>query len=65
MVAERLADEATDHDQDELAASRDLGDAYVLMRIYAFCNSRRFYRLTGDLEASCDLRPVTYTAVPH
>lgn len=49
----------------ELAASEELGDAYVLMRVYAFNTDRRFYRLTGDLSAACDLRPTTYAASPR
>jgi hypothetical protein len=33
------------------------------MRIYAFRTGRRYYRLSGDLSAVCDLRPASYTAV--
>lgn len=49
----------------ELAASQEFGDTYVLLRVFAFSTGRQFYRLTGDLSTICDLRPLSYSAVPR
>lgn len=48
----------------ELAASRDDPGSFVLMRVYALSSEPRYYRLRGDLEEVCHLRPATFTAIP-
>ncbi|MEJ2815599.1 DUF3883 domain-containing protein [Caulobacter sp. CCG-8] len=48
----------------EVQASADARDAYVLMRIYSFASEPRYYRLVGPLETTCQLRPATYRALP-
>lgn len=37
---------------------------YVLMRIFDFSQSPRFYRLEGSLRKSCTLRPLAFSAFP-
>lgn len=48
----------------ELAASRELGTSFRLMRLFDFGVNPRFYILTGDLAACCKLVPQAYRAAP-
>jgi hypothetical protein len=46
----------------EVAASRDLGSAYRLYRVYSFCRRPEVYRLYGPLDRCCRLEPTVYRA---
>lgn len=48
----------------EVRASAKLGEAYVLFRIFSFGDAPKFYRLSGLLSESCNLKPQAYRALP-
>lgn len=49
--------------ENEVRASEE-ETGYVLMRIFSFSQSARFYRLHGPLTQSCALTPVVFSALP-
>jgi hypothetical protein len=48
----------------EVRASIEAPESYVLMRVYDLAGEPRYYRLTGSLEKTCRLRPASYVAAP-
>jgi hypothetical protein len=48
----------------EVAASADEIEKFVLMRVFDFSTAPRFYRLTGSLTTVCHLEPKAYSALP-
>lgn len=49
----------------ELAASARYGAAYLLLRLFDFSGTPRFYRTWGDLSESCQLEAAGYRAIPN
>ena len=49
--------------ENEVRASQE-ESGYVLMRVFGFSQSPRFYRLYGPLTQTCALTPITFSAVP-
>jgi hypothetical protein len=47
----------------ELSASKDLGPAYRLYRVYSFYRDPSVYRLCGPLDICCRLEPAVYRAI--
>lgn len=48
----------------EVRASSAEDEAYVLFRVFNFPKAPGFYRLTGSLEATCQLRPASFVGLP-
>lgn len=48
----------------EVRASSDEEEGYVLFRVFHFPKAPNFYRLSGPLEASCHLRPASFLGLP-
>lgn len=49
----------------EVRASADEEEGYVLFRVFNFPKSPSFYRLLGPLETSCHLRPASFLGLPR
>jgi hypothetical protein len=48
----------------EVKASIEAPQSYVLMRVYDFAGEPRYYTLEGSLEETCRLRPASFVASP-
>jgi len=48
----------------ELDCSRRKRDHYCLYRVYDFGKKPNYYILSGPLDDTCEMQPVTYTALP-
>lgn len=49
----------------EVRASADEEEGYVLFRVFNFPKAPSFYRLSGPLEIACHLRPASFLAQPR
>jgi hypothetical protein len=51
--------------QNEVRVSARAATAFMLYRVHAFGDDPRVYKLPGALEASCDLTPLSFRALPR
>lgn len=48
----------------EVAASREIGEAYAIYRVFDFAREPKVYVLLGAIDATCDLAPASWKATP-